>query len=95
MTVLSKEFGDADIRNYSSIFELAVKIFFLSQYRKLDGFAIEKSLYCNNRNGFIDKFRLKYPQTVKFLIFLKPTCFMSLLKITPKKVNFCLMIEFQ
>ena len=63
MTVLSKEFGDADIRNYSSIFELAVKIFFLSQYRKLDGFAIEK------RNEFIDKFRLKYPQTVKFLIF--------------------------
>ena len=63
MTVLSKEFGDADIRNYSSIFELAVKIFFLLQYRKLDGFAIEK------RNEFIDKFRLKYPQTVKFLIF--------------------------
>ena len=62
MTVLSKEFGDNDIINYPSIFELAVKVFILSQYRKLNGFAIEKNLYCNARNEFIDTFRLKYPQ---------------------------------
>ena len=62
MTVISKEFGDDDLINYSSIFELAVKVFFLWQYRKLDGFAIEKTFYSNARNEFIDKFRLKYPQ---------------------------------
>ena len=94
MTVLSKEFGDDDIINYSSIFEFGVKVFSLSQYRKLDGFAIEKNLYCDAKNEFIDKFRLKYPQAVKFLIFKKSTYFMSLLKVTTKKVNFCLMIEF-
>ena len=69
MTVLSKEFGDDDIINYSSIFELAVKIFFLSQYKKLDRFAIEINLYCNTRNEFIDKFRLKYPQAKESKIF--------------------------
>ena len=69
MTALSREFGDDDIMNYSSIFELAVKVFFLSQYRKLDGFAIEKNLYCNARNEFIDKFRLKYPQAEDSEIF--------------------------
>ena len=63
MSVLSKEFaGDGDTINYSSISELAVKVFYLSHYRKLDGFAIEKNLYCNARNEFIEKFRLKYHQ---------------------------------
>ena len=69
MTVLSKEFCDDDIINYSSIFELGVKVFSLSQYRKLDGFAIEKNLYCDAKNEFVDKFRLKYPQTEDSEIF--------------------------
>ena len=63
MSDLSKEFvGNNDTINYSSIFELAVKVFYLSHYRKLHGFAIEKNLYCNARNEFIEKFRLKYSQ---------------------------------
>ena len=63
MSVLSKEFvGDDDTIIYLSIFELAVKVFYLPRYRKVDGFAIEKNLYCNARNEFIEKFRLKYPQ---------------------------------
>ena len=95
MTVFSKEFGDDDIINYSSIFELAVKAFFLSQYRKLNGFAIEKNLYCNARNEYINKSKLKYPQAEDSEIFNFCTYFMSLLKITTKKMNFCLMIEFQ
>ena len=63
MTTLSVEFvADDDTINYSGIFELAVKVFYLSQYRKLEGFAIKKNLYCEGRNEFIEKFRLKYPQ---------------------------------
>ena len=69
MAVLSKEFGDDDIINCWSIFELAVTVFFLSQYRKLDGFAIEKNLFCNIRNKFIDKFTLKCPQAEDSEIF--------------------------
>ena len=74
MSVLLKEFvGDGDTINYSSIFELGVKVFYLSYYRKLDGFATEKNLYCNTRNEFIEKFRLKYPQPdeTEFLNFSK------------------------
>ena len=70
MSVLLKEFvGDDDTINYSSIFELAVKVFYLLYYRKLDGFANEKNLYCNARNEFIEKFRLKYPQADETEIF--------------------------
>ena len=62
LTVISKEFGDDFSVDYSSIFQLAV-VFYLYQYRKLDRFPIEKNLYCNARNEFIEKFRLKYPQS--------------------------------
>ena len=69
MAVPSKEFGEDDIINCWSIFELAVTVFFLSQYRKLDGFSIEKNLFCNTRNKFIDKFTLKCPQAEDSEIF--------------------------
>ena len=74
MSVLSKEFvGDDFSVDYSSNFELGVKIFYLSQYRKLDGFATQKNLYFNARNDFIEKFRLKYWQATdpEILNFLK------------------------
>ena len=63
MSVLSTEFvGDGFSVDYSSIFELGVKTFYFSQYRKLDGFASQKNLYCSIRNDFTEKFRLKYRQ---------------------------------
>ena len=70
MSVLLKEFvDDGDTINYSGIFDLGVKVFYLSYYRKLDEFASEKNLYCNARNKFIEKFRFKYPQADETEIF--------------------------
>ena len=74
MSVLSKEFvEDGFSVDYSSIFELGVKTFYFSQYRKLDGFATQKNLYCSTRNDFTEKFRLKYRQATdpEILNFLK------------------------
>ena len=69
MTVISNKSGDDFSVDYSSIFELAVKVFYLSQYRKLDGFGTEKNLYRSSRNEFIEKFRLKYPKAENDEIF--------------------------
>ena len=66
---VSNEFGHDDTINYLNIFELGVKVFFFSYYRKLDGFATEKNLYCKAMNEFIEKFRLKYPKAEDSEIF--------------------------
>ena len=66
---VSNEFGHDDTINYLSIFELGVKVFFFSYYRKLDSFATEKNLYCKAMNEFIEKFRLKYPEAEDSEIF--------------------------
>ena len=98
ITVVSKEFfGDDDTIGYSSSIELSVEVFYLSYYRKLDGFATEKNLYCNARNEFIEKFRLKYPQAddSEIFNFLKIYLLYEPAKKTMRKVNFCLMKEFQ
>ena len=58
MSAVSKELSYED----HSLFELAIDVFYLSQYRKLDGFFDQKSKYIFCRYEFIRKFRMKYPQ---------------------------------
>ena len=58
MSAVSKELSYED----HSLFELAIDVFYLSQYRKLDGFFDQKSKYIFCRYEFIRKFRIKYPQ---------------------------------
>ena len=58
MSAVSKELPYED----HSLFEFAIDVFYLSQYRKLDGFFDQKSKYIFCRDEFIRKFRIKYPQ---------------------------------
>ena len=78
-------------------FELAIDLFYLSQYRKLDGFFDQKSEYIFYRDEFIRKFRIKYPQMsdVEIFNFMSIYLIMSRLKIIMRKVIFYSMVEFQ
>ena len=58
MIAVSKDLSYED----HSLFELAVDIFYFSQYRKLDGFFDQKSKYTYCRDEFIRKFKIKYSQ---------------------------------
>lgn len=55
MSVISKELPD-------SPFEIVVDVFYYSQYRKRDGYFVQKSKYISLRDEFFEKFSIKYPQ---------------------------------
>ena len=78
-------------------FELAIDVFYLSQYRKLDDFFDQKHKYIFYRNELIRKFRIKYPQMSdeEIFNFMSIYLIMSRLKIIMRKVIFYSMVEFQ
>ena len=78
-------------------FELAIDVFYLSQYRKLDGFFDQKNEYIFYRDEFIRKFRIKYPQMsdVEIFNFMSIYLIISRLKIIMRKVIFYSMVELQ
>ena len=62
MSIISKELSDDKIKENPSLFEIAVAVFYLSQYKRLEGYFVQKSKNICSRDEFIRKSRIKYPQ---------------------------------
>ena len=64
-----RAFGDDDIIDETTLFEMPWKIYYLSQWRNKDGYKKQNTEYIDLRNEFIDKLRKKYPQMTDAEIF--------------------------
>ena len=45
MSVISKELSDDNIKENPSLFEIAADVFYLSRYKKLEGYFVQKNKY--------------------------------------------------
>ena len=65
--------GDDEIIDETTLFEIAAKVYWYSQWRYKDGFPQQKSEYIKLRNELVEKLRAEYPQMTdtKFFNFLK------------------------
>ena len=58
MSVISTELSDDDVNENSSLFETAADVCYLSQYKNLEGYVVQKSKFICSRDEFIKKFRI-------------------------------------
>ena len=61
MSSISKVLFDDDIVDKTSLYEIAADVFYLSQYRKIEGNFAMKNEYIRKRDEFIKKVETKYP----------------------------------
>ena len=87
-------FRDDDIIDETTLFEIAVKIYWFSQWQNKEGFPQRKAEYSKLRNQLIEKLRKEYPQMtdteiLNFLkIYLLKIYLMKILTKNVTKVNF-------
>lgn len=87
-------FRDDDIIDGTTLFEIAAKVYWFSQWQNKEGFPQRKGEYIKLRNQLIEKLRKEYPQItdaeiLNFLkIYLLKIYLMKILTKNVTKVNF-------
>lgn len=62
-------YGDDDIIDRTSLFEIATRVYCFSQWRNKEGFHSKKSEYIKLRNELIEQLKIEYPQMTDAEIF--------------------------